>query len=373
MTTTTQLVHSKPDPLNREPSPKELIAKFITEGTEDGAYDRNHGNIPQINGDTHTVRVQGSVRTPLSLSVAQLKNDFSQHELVCALQCAGNRRHTMRTRLKEVDGIDWFDGAVMNCRWRGPLLKDVLEKAGVNVPDTNKAHVAFACYQTETEKDSWYGASVELWRALKADAEIILALEMNNKPLTPKHGYPVRVVVPGVAGARSVKWLDRITIQDHESDNFYHQMDYKILPADITTPEEARAHLKSTPALQDMPINSVVAVPYSGDTVTLSRRGDIEVRGYALPAGTQGPVVKVEVSADGGKSWTDAEIIRDRHQSKWCWALYRAKVKIERGTNKLILSRATDAGGNVQVEKPEWNIRGVAYNGYGEARDVTVV
>ena len=140
-------------------------------------------------------------------------------------QCAGNRRHTMRTKLKEVSGIDWFDGAVMNCSWTGPLLHDVLKKASLKISKEQfaTAHVAFACFQTPTQEDEWYGASVPLSRVMDPDSGIILALKMNGKPLSPNHGAPVRVITPGIAGARSVKWLDRITVQMSESENFYQR------------------------------------------------------------------------------------------------------------------------------------------------------
>ena len=84
----------------------------------------------------------------------------------------------MRTLLKEVNGIDWGDGAVMNCKWRGPKLKDVLDDAGVNVQDIRGAHVAFACYQTHVQGSDWYGGSIELDRALRDSADVLIAVEV---------------------------------------------------------------------------------------------------------------------------------------------------------------------------------------------------
>ena len=84
----------------------------------------------------------------------------------------------MRTLLKEVNGIDWGDGAVMNCKWRGPKLKDVLNDAGIKAQDFKRAHVAFACYQTHVQGSDWYGGSIELDRALRDDADILIALEV---------------------------------------------------------------------------------------------------------------------------------------------------------------------------------------------------
>ena len=86
----------------------------------------------------------------------------------------------MRIFLKEVDGIDWGDGAVMNCRWRGPRLRDVLLKAGVNDGSQDKGYIAFACYHTEVQDDSRYGGGIELERGLSQGAEVILALEVRS-------------------------------------------------------------------------------------------------------------------------------------------------------------------------------------------------
>lgn len=84
----------------------------------------------------------------------------------------------MRTWIKEVDGVDWGDGAVMNCRWRGPRLRDVLLRAGVDEKEVEGKHVEFACHAQECQDDGWYGGSIELGRAMREDAEVVLALEV---------------------------------------------------------------------------------------------------------------------------------------------------------------------------------------------------
>ena len=149
--------------------------------TTKGAYDRNHGPIPHLDADTHLVSINGEVNNPITLTVSQLRNDFPQHEVISALQCAGNRRHTMRTLLKEVKGLDWCDGAVMNCSWKGPRLRDVLLAAGVR-GSKKQLHVAFSCFQTLCQEDHFYGGSVELERVMRPDDEIILALEVSMSP-----------------------------------------------------------------------------------------------------------------------------------------------------------------------------------------------
>ena len=190
---------------------------------------------------------------------------------------------------------------------------------------------------------------------------------MNGKELTPNHGYPVRTIVPGVSGCRSVKWLDRITVQDTESSNHYQTHDYKKLPAQAVDKKSAEKFWNSTPALQDMPVNSVIAVPRSGEKVR-SNHGTVDVKGYALPQGSQGPVAKVEVSSNDGQTWSKAQITEGAvGRGKWSWVLWKVSLQLKRG-DRHIISRATDAGGNTQAASGEWNLRGIAYDGYGEVR-----
>lgn len=198
---------------------------------------------------------------------------------------------------------------------------------------------------------------------------------MNGETLRPDYGYPVRLVIPGIIGARWVKWLDRIAVQKTESPNFYQAHDYKILPPEVLTWEMAEEYWGKMPSMQETLVNSVVAVPDDGESVVQSPDGLVEVKGYAVPHGHQGPVIRVEVSGDEGKTWIDAEVycVQPRFKYKWSWVLWRARVKIDKGQNKTIYSRATDAGGNIQPMFSEWNLRGVGYNGYGASWNVTVL
>lgn len=194
--------------------------------------------------------------------------------------------------------------------------------------------------------------------------------------MSSRHGFPVRALVPGVLGARSVKWLDRVTVSEEESTNFYQRRDYKILPPDVLDKETAQKTWDKVPAMLEMPINACVAVPGSGSTIALSPSGYVDVKGYAVPHGHEGPIVRVQVSGDEGKTWTDAELYSGPKDlaSKWSWTLFTTKIKMERGQNKTVFAKATDAGGNVQdQERSTWNLRGVGYNGYEAVFDITVV
>ena len=199
---------------------------------------------------------------------------------------------------------------------------------------------------------------------------------MNNKTLPVNHGYPVRIVAPAIAGARAVKWLDHITVQTEESPNFYQHFDYKVLPPEAKDSESAKSFWDKVPALQEMPVNSVVGKPQNGETVTIDEDGMAIAEGYALPSGEDGPITRVEVSSDDGTTWKEATLIDKSEEdisSKWSWVLWKCHVTLHPGEGRRIISRATDAKGNVQEARSEWNLRGVAYNGYGEARDLKVV
>lgn len=173
--------------------------------------------------------------------------------------------------------------------------------------------------------------------------------------------------------------VDTITVQPFESQNHYQQRDYKILPVHCNDQMSSDKWWNRVPALMDMPVNSVIGFPRSGSRVTPSAAdGTIEVAGYALPGGRNGPVRKVEVSSDGGRTWTEAKILEPPEDVRakgldlrWAWSLWRAKVKVDKGVGKCIWSRATD-GREVQPRFPDWNWRGLAYNGYGEALDLII-
>lgn len=157
---------------------------FITKSDN---YDRNHGPIQHKIGTDHRVTVDGEgfVSRTLNLTVGQLLEDFPQHRVTCTLQCAGNRRHTMRTRIKEVLGVDWFDGAVMNCTWEGPRVRDILLAAGVEESqathgDVSPKHVHFANYGGKVQADEWYGGSIPFDRAMCPTMDVILAVKVGT-------------------------------------------------------------------------------------------------------------------------------------------------------------------------------------------------
>lgn len=84
----------------------------------------------------------------------------------------------MRTRIKEVQGIDWFDAAILNAQWTGPLLRDILIRAGVQDGQNTDLHVHLASTRTKVQDDEWYGSSIPLAMALDEGREAVLALKV---------------------------------------------------------------------------------------------------------------------------------------------------------------------------------------------------
>lgn len=199
--------------------------------------------------------------------------------------------------------------------------------------------------------------------------DVLLAYQMNGQELSRDHGYPIRAVVPGVVGARSVKWLGRIEISSEESTSHWQQNDYKGFSPST---DWDTVDFSKSPAMQNMPVTSAICHPKNGDTVKVDDGGVVTVKGYAWSGGGS-RIVRVDITADGGKTWQVAELNQGdmaagRH---FGWTLWTAEVKVNEGTESVeIWSKAVDSNYNVQPETFEntWNLRGVLSHAYSRIR-----
>lgn len=129
-------------------------------------------------------------------------------------------------QVKKVKGLEWGPCAIGNATWSGARLIDVLHHLGMDTDDPRIEHVVFDGLDLDPTGNP-YGASVPAHKALNPKADVILAYEMNGEPLPRDHGFPIRAIVPGVVGARNVKWLGSIRLSAEESSSFWQQNDYK--------------------------------------------------------------------------------------------------------------------------------------------------
>ncbi|KAI5122760.1 hypothetical protein M0805_009842 [Coniferiporia weirii] len=359
-------------PFNAEPPASALVEFKYT--PEELIYCRNHSPVNELDEDIYSIKIDGLVEETLEVKLKSLREDFVQTEIVAALQCAGNRRKEMAD-IKPVKGITWDNGVIANCRWSGVRLRDILLRAGVDAA-MQDAHVWFSSHVSVCQDDPYYGGSIPLDKALDPEGDVLLALDMNSQPLSPDHGYPLRVVVPGFTGARWVKWIDRITIASGESPSFYQQRDYKVLPPDCTTADQAAPLWNKIPSINALPVNSVIASISPAPDAS----GKVRVKGYAMGNGGSGRQiagVQVALQPDEGdeEAWTDATVTYQ--EGKWSWTLWECVVDVgdavanaRKTGDKLVLKflcRARDERGEEQKKECAWNMRGVAFNAYGRA------
>ena len=345
------IVHTQV-PMNAEPPLRDLVESWMT--PVDKFYIRSHAPVPNLDVKNFRLSVSGLVHNPLELSLDEINKISRKTSVIATLTCAGNRRYE-HSRVKRVKGVQWLEGAIGNARWGGIRLSDVLKKAGLR---ENAKHVWFEGLDQIVSGSSSYpfGASIPIEKAL-ADSDAmpgtLLATHMNGKPLAPDHGFPLRTVVPGYIGARSVKWLGRIVVSDRPSPNHYVETAYKLV--------EEGTDIEWTEAgpLYRYPLNSVICTPFSGAAV---KSGKLTLTGYALPSGQpETTITRIEISVDGGRSWTRARMTSASKQ--FCWQLWSAELTVSEDTDQLIV-RAADSRGKTQPSRVDWNLKGYFFNSW---------
>ena len=342
----TDLVVHEEEPFNAETGLAALAEGPLT--ATNAFYVRGHAAVPKIDPATWRLQVRGVVERELSLSLATLREAFLEREVIATLQCAGNRRAGL-IAVRDIPGeAPWGPGATGTAAWAGVALADVLALAG---PLPGAAHVGFngADLCLEAKPAQRFGGSIPLEKACRP--EVLLAWAMNGEPLPPVHGAPLRVVVPGYVGARSVKWLERIEVRSTPWDGYFQNVAYRLLPEDGIPGPGAGISLGL------VALNSAVLSPADGDTVV---SGPVEVRGYAF-AGGERHVARVDVSLDDGASWAQAELLEDL--GPWAWRHWAITVDLEPGDHE-ILVRAWDSSAATQPEDAAalWNPKGYVNN-----------
>jgi sulfite oxidase len=326
------------DPVNGAPTPEALATGHIT--AVEHFFVRNHAAPPAL-APAGVVRVGGLVLRTGSISLTGLPRT----RVEASLQCAGNRRCGLAAHREIPDELPWTNEAIGNAIWEGVSLAAVLESAGITERDTGGLHVWFtgADVVSGKGKPEAFGASIPFAKAMRP--EVIVADTMNGAPLDAHHGAPLRVIVPGYIGARSVKWLTDIRVERVMSTSRF-QSAYSIVSA------------SGPQVLGALPVNSALALP---DSCTLPS-GAQTVRGWAI--GSDDAVIeRVEVSADGGATWANARLTSP--ERRFVWRLWEARVTLTRGACELVC-RAFDSSGAAQPARAAdvWNARGYLNNSW---------
>ena len=303
-----------------------------------------HYDIPVVDAATWRLSVAGRVGQELSLSLDDLRSRPAA-TLAVTMECAGNGRAGLSPRPLSQP---WLLEALGTAEWTGTRLRDVLEEAGV---DADASEISFRGLDRGVEggEEQQYERSLPLAEGLRD--EVLLAYAMNGQPLPPQHGYPLRLVVPGWYGMTSVKWLERITVLDRPFEGYQQARGYRVRQ----TPDE-----DGEPVSRMVP-RSLMIPPGIPDFATRGRfveRGRHTVRGRAWSG--FGPIERVEVSPDGGVSWSEARL--GEQTSAWAWRSWSWEWDVGEPGAYELCCRAADAAGNAQPLEAPWNLGGYANN-----------
>ncbi len=281
-------------------------------------FERHHSGVPDINPDAHRFVIHGLVRQPLVFTLDALSR-YPMHARTTFIECAGNGALLFQNAPVQ-QTVQQFQGLLSCAEWTGVRLADLLDEAGVDP----KAQWLVA----EGADAAGFSRSIPL---AKATDDVLVALYQNGERLRPSNGYPMRLVVPGYEGNTHVKWLRRIKLTEG--------------PA-MTKDETSKYTItlnsgKSLQFVHPQECKSLITRPSHG--LAMKEPGLCEISGIAWSG--YGKIAKVEVSADGGRSYAPAMLQEPvlsksltRFRMLWRW----------NGGPATLQSRATDETGQVQ-------------------------
>jgi DMSO/TMAO reductase YedYZ molybdopterin-dependent catalytic subunit len=308
-------------------------------------------DIPEVNAATWRLRVGGAAATtPAEYSLDELKRSFEQVEVVAVCQCSGNRRGLSDPH---VPGVEWGYGAMGNARWKGVRLRDVLNKAGVK---KEAVEIAFdGADKGAIAATPDFQKSIPVWKA--TDENTLLVWEMNGEPLPHMNGAPLRVIVPGWTATYWMKMLTSIEALDKPLNTFWVNTAYRVPKgkfafADRFLSQESDA---STP-ITEMVVNSLITNIKDGQRIGIGK--DFDVKGVAWDAGYG--IRGVDVSSDGGRTWSPAELGQDL--GRYSFRTWTYRFQPAKAGDYPIMARATNRQGSTQTAELIFNPAGYHNN-----------
>lgn len=317
------------EPLNLE-MPFGALDGFIT--PVDRFFVRGHFSIPHIDLKTWRLKIEGDAETPFELNYDEVR-EMESLTMAVTMECAGNGRAFLTPAAV---GAQWERGAVSNAEWTGVPLSSVLRRAGLK--DSVREIIFEGADRGEIKEPLGPAGEIHYARSMplqKANDDVLLAYLMNGEELTPAHGAPLRLIVPGWYGMASVKWLTRIIASAHPFNGYYQTIDYAYWERGPSGP--------TLVPISTMGVKAQIARPGFGDSV---RAGEAyRVQGAAWTSDAE--ITKVEMSTDGGETWLDAHLLGKSIRNAWRLWEYDWKVPMTPGKATL-MARATDSEGRTQ-------------------------
>ena len=307
-------------------------------------YVLTHYDIPAVDPGEWRLEVTGAVGRPLRLDLDDLRRRPTVTARVL-LECAGNGRARLEPRPVSQP---WLLEAVGNAEWTGTPLAPLLEEAGVS-PGAVDVVFTGADHGVERGVEQDYARGLPVAEAMRPD--VLLVWAVNGAPLPPQHGAPLRLLVPGWYGMAHVKWLTRVEVLDHPFDGFQNATAYRL---------KTEAHEAGAPVTRIAP-RALLVPPGFPDFMTRERfvsPGPVTLTGRAWSG--RAALTGVEVSTDGGDTWTPADLAPADPAHPYAWRAWTCPWDAVPGRHEVVV-RAADAEGPQPVEQP-WNRQGMANN-----------
>jgi len=319
----------------------------------DAFFVRYHlANMPtSIDLDTYRLSVTGHVKSPLKLSLDELKALAPAEEIVAVNQCSGNSRGYFSPR---VFGAQLGNGAMGNARWQGVPLRTVLEKAGVSAGAVQVTFNGLDAPVLPETPDFRKALAIE--HALSP--EPLLAWGMNGEDLPFLNGYPVKLVVPGYFGTYWVKQLSEIEVLDHVfegHDAFFMTTAYRLPDNECQCVEPGSAPAATLP-IATLAVRSFITSVQSGESLPAGR--SIELKGIAFDGGSG--IKTVDVSTAAGRTWQAAALGEDL--GRFSFREWRLTVSFASKGAAVLMVRAISVQGETQPMEAVWNPAGYRRN-----------
>lgn len=306
-------------------------------------YLLSHFDIPDVDVSQWRLEVGGLVSRPLSLTLDDIKARPSV-TLAVTMECAGNGRALLNPR---PISQPWLVEAVGTAEWTGTPLGGFLDDVGVS---KSAVDIVFTGLDQGVQGDEiqYYRRSLSVAECRRE--EVLLVYAMNGRPLEPQHGYPLRLLVPGWYGMASVKWLRSIEcigepFRGYQMVGSYRYSQSEEDPGEPVTLIRVRA-LMIPPGIPDFVTRT-----------RLVKAGEVTLTGRAWAGRLN--VARVEVSDDGGETWSETEL--GDPVSPYAWRPWEYRWAARPGTYTLCV-RAWDSEGNGQPTTQHWTFLGMGNN-----------